>query len=198
MIKNKFFRIIDKISTYLLIPFVMIGILVSLFVLVTRNHGDIARVGNISFAKILSSSMKSDEHSDFDKGKIVALEKVNYHDLAIGDIIAFYEYVENKDNEFLYSRIIFHRIIEILEDKDGEVFVRTKGDNNYVPDNPIHHDFIIGRYTSNHKLLLSGVEFFTSKLAIFMFVIVPASVLFFMETLTLSYLLDSSEETYEA
>ncbi len=66
----------------------------------------------------------------------------SFNDLRVGDIIVF-----NRPDGG--DRVIVHRIIEILEGRDGDRIIRTKGDANPSPipgtDFPITTDDYIGR-----------------------------------------------------
>ncbi len=56
---------------------------------------------------------------------MIIVESVNIDELKEGDIIAFDSHME--------MGIVAHRVIEVFE-KDGEIVVDTKGDNNEKPD----------------------------------------------------------------
>ena len=59
-------------------------------------------------------------------GDLVVVRKADVKDVKIGDIIVFYEPKTR-------SKIIIHRVIGRVEVR-GQVFLRTKGDNNSKPD----------------------------------------------------------------
>jgi len=66
----------------------------------------------------------------------------SFDDLKVGEIIVF-------DRPEGGDRVIVHRVVEIIEDRDGEIIIRTKGDANpsSIPgtDFPITGEDYIGR-----------------------------------------------------
>ena len=81
------------------------------------------------------------------KGDVAIVKKIddNYHQLKVGDVIAFrYQNV-----------VIVHRIINIVQDRDKYYFY-TKGDANVSEDKfAIESDMIVG--VVNHKIPLIGI-----------------------------------------
>ena len=59
-------------------------------------------------------------------GDLVVVKKANIEDVKVGDVIVFHEPREK-------SKIIIHRVVGRVKVR-GQVFLRTKGDNNSKPD----------------------------------------------------------------
>jgi signal peptidase len=82
----------------------------------------------------------------------------SFNELQVGEIIVFHR-PEGGD------RVIVHRIIEILEDRDGERILRTKGDANpsSIPgtDFPIQQEDYIGKVV----YVIPGVGIITQAIA---------------------------------
>jgi signal peptidase I len=89
---------------------------------------------------------------------LVVRDGNSYDDLKVGEIIVFHR-PEGGD------RVIVHRIVEILDGRNGERILRTKGDANpaSIPgtDFPIHKDDYIGKVV----YVIPGVGFITQAIA---------------------------------
>ena len=89
---------------------------------------------------------------------LVVRDGQSFDDLKVGEIIVFHR-PEGGD------RVIVHRIIEIVEGRDGDRVIRTKGDANpsSIPgtDFPITRDDYIGRVV----YVIPGVGFITQAIA---------------------------------
>lgn len=84
---------------------------------------------------VLSGSMESTIYT----GDLVFVKMVDVANIEINDIIAF----RNEED-----KVTTHRVIEIITE-DGEVFYKTKGDNNSVEDaNLVKTSSIEGKYIS--------------------------------------------------
>lgn len=89
---------------------------------------------------------------------LVVRDGQSFDELKVGEIIVFHR-PEGGD------RVIVHRIIEVLEGRDGERIIRTKGDANpsSIPgtDFPITKDDYIGKVV----YVIPGVGFITQAIA---------------------------------
>ena len=89
---------------------------------------------------------------------LVVRDGNSYDDLKVGEIIVFHR-PEGGD------RVIVHRIAEILDGRNGERILRTKGDANpaSIPgtDFPIHKEDYIGKVV----YVIPGVGFITQAIA---------------------------------
>ena len=84
---------------------------------------------------VLSGSMELTYHV----GSLVYVQKVDYHDLKVGDPIT---YMLDSDT------VVTHRIIEVLVDEEDPNTLRyfTQGDANDIPDGTsVHYKNIIGK-----------------------------------------------------
>ncbi len=70
-----------------------------------------------------------------DVGDIVVVQHVSPEELKVGDIVQYYS---------TEGYTITHRIIEIRETEEGEVFI-TKGDANEIADAPFTADRVVGK-----------------------------------------------------
>lgn len=83
-----FYNILGKIGDILLWPVLIISLLSSFFMLAQRGKNKVTSIFNISLVNILSGSMVND---GFNKGDIVITKRVNEKNVALGDVIAFYD-----------------------------------------------------------------------------------------------------------
>ena len=84
---------------------------------------------------VLSGSMEP----TYPVGSLVYVQKVDYHDLKVGDPIT---YMLDSDT------VVTHRIIEVLVDEENSDVIRyfTQGDANDIPDGTsVHYKNIIGK-----------------------------------------------------
>ena len=59
------------------------------------------------------------------EGDIVAWAPVDIKDVKTGDVIVFKSYIHWPD-----EKILVHRVSDVITNKDGEIRLETKGDNN--------------------------------------------------------------------
>ena len=114
-------------------------ILVLTFLLV----GVISGMFKYHMLAIVSNSMVP----EFSRGDAVLIEKINDKELGMlkkGDIIAFYD---------TSGRMVIHRIV-LIEDNNGEYFIKTKGDNNDSIDSwTLTNDNIYGKVLISLKYI---------------------------------------------
>jgi signal peptidase len=80
------------------------------------------------FMVVVSRSMEPTIHVN----DLIVIRGINILDVKVGDIIVF----KSPINPNMY---IVHRVVDIIK-KNGEIFLKTKGDNNPLPD-----PWLIGR-----------------------------------------------------
>lgn len=112
-IKNK--KRAKKVFKYVILNILIILFIINLILSFEEN----IHILGIYMFNIVSESMKP----TFEINDVVVVQKCTPSQLKIGDIITF-----EQD-----ERIISHRIIDIIKDKDDTKF-ETKGDNNKIPD----------------------------------------------------------------
>ena len=85
-----------------------------------------------------------------------------------------------------YTRIYFHRIIGVSVDETGTRFFKTKGDSNVSADvNLIREDLVVGRYVNTPVWIREVFKFCASSIGMMILVVVPLTVLIFMQMLSL-------------
>ena len=211
---EKFYKVFRILGNVLFIPFILMIILCSVLMYKSKIRNEVPSLFGYSAVKILSSSMEP----RFSKGDVVVVKKIDTNELKVGDIIAFYEYYEEVDENDLnnnahlyvsmntkttigsflgagttnanqqkaaknYSRVIFHRIVEISSPTNpsdeyyGKKFFRTQGDSNASPDEKwLMEDYVvgIGDETSKNTFIGKFFQFCTTVVGVIIMVIIPS------------------------
>ncbi len=150
----------EKISKIIKISILIIAIiLVAIIVKKIINKQEVPFITNTKAYIVLSGSMEP----EINIGDIVITTDVKQEDIKVGDIISF-----EKGN-----MMVTHRVTEI-EEENGIVTYKTKGDNNNAEDlGVITYDDIVGKYNSKIPKLGHLVLFIQQNLiaviAIFIF-----------------------------
>ncbi len=118
------------------------------------NPDKVPMVFNIAPLVVVSDSMTIDEKAGtgaFNKGDLIIIKKVDPKDLKKGDIVTYM----TSDGE-----VITHRIIELVETKDGRPAFETKGDASLGVDYyAVTYNQIVGIYHSRIPNLGNVAEF---------------------------------------
>jgi len=195
--KSKISKIFNIISYCLLIPIFLMFLSMIGSILITKLTIGVPMVFNYSLLTISSGSMKD---AGFDVGDRVFIKKTNPKNYTTGDIIAFYDYVDpfclnpyqvtndNKpDKKPKRTRIVFHEIIDVLQDKDGKNWYITKGTNNVNQDrNIIYENYVIGEYQPLSEKAINVLNFIFSIKGALIFVVLPCTIIIFIDCYTLT------------
>ncbi|MBR3838961.1 MAG: signal peptidase I [Clostridia bacterium] len=118
---HKVLTIIGSILCVILIPILIINI--TLIAKSYINKDEVPSIGGMVPLIVLTDSMVPEIYS----GDLIICKAADAEDIKVNDVISFFDPVGNG------TSIVTHRVIEILED-DGEIFFRTRGDNNNTED----------------------------------------------------------------
>ena len=118
---NKVLTVIGSVLCVLLIPILIIN--VTLIVKSFVNKDEVPSIGNTMPLIVLTDSM----HPEIESGDLIICKTADAADIKVNDVISFFDPAGNG------TSIVTHRVIEIVE-KDGELFFRTRGDNNNTED----------------------------------------------------------------
>ena len=168
-----------------------------------------------SYVRVMSNSMSTPAYKDgeqitdgFERNDIVVLERKNVSEIEVGDIIAFYycslpisdfngsdEINDFKtgsnlpeDLDTANTQIIFHQVINIQVDSEGNVWFRTQGTSNASPDRYTRADYVVGVYTDSG--LAGFLEFISSSTGIIVLVVIPSCVVLLMLLLNIIQIVD--------
>ncbi len=118
---HKVLTIIGSILCVILIPILIINI--TLIAKSYINKDEVPSIGGAFPLIVLTDSMVPEIYS----GDLIICKTADAEDIEVNDVISFFDPAGNG------TSIVTHRVIEILED-DGEIFFRTRGDNNNTED----------------------------------------------------------------
>ena len=141
---------------------------------------------------VVSGSMRD---AGFEVGDKAFIKQTEANELAVGDYIAFFDYVdpahprpatiangEKPTSNPRKNRIVFHEIIKIETDANGDLWFRTKGTNNASADyNVIYQDYVIGKHVDDGKGIVKFFKFVNSTTGIVLLVIIPCVIILFRD-----------------
>ena len=191
------FKIINIGLYCLLIPSLIFFFAMAVSFIVSKSKTGIPMFLNYAVLTVSSGSMVD---RGFEVGDQVLVKRVPAETLEVGDYIAFFDFVDPDCKtpdavtstlkpypKALTSRRIFHEIIEILTDVNGERWFRTKGSNNALPDgNIIYENYVIGQYQRSSQAMNNFLGFLFSLNGAIVFVIVPCGIILCKDSFTLA------------
>lgn len=206
-------RVLGIITDICIYPIVILAIIISGVMMVTRIENRAVPIFGFTFVRVLSGSMTA---GGYNVGDVVILRDIDKKKLDVGDVIAFYRFQDNfdptrsqlvkvedisnpptpssdadvcgtktkQDAIKAEASIIFHRIIGVYQASDGTRFFETKGDSNSSSDGIlIREEFVIGRDIGTPKWILKVFAFCFSSKGIIFLVIIPLGILIFVQLL---------------
>lgn len=139
--RDKVFTIIGIVLCVLLIPMLIIN--VTMIVKSYINKDEVPGFMGVTPLIVLTDSMVDVIYS----GDLILCTDVAPEDVAVGDIISFFDPASSA------GVVVTHRVIEIIENEDGTLSFRTKGDNNNTEDKkPVPQESLVGKY----KMRIAG------------------------------------------
>ena len=187
---EKFRKVFRVLADVIFVPFIIIILISSILMFKSKINNEVPSLFGYSAVKILSNSMEPNYH----EGQVVLIKKVDPKKLNVGDVIAFYQYMDINDEENSkdYSVVIFHRIVdktEILNSEDenyGKIFFQTQGDNNtYVDEHWVMEDYVVGVLSSDNSFVSNFFNFCTSTGGIILLIIIPCLAIIVIVTINL-------------
>lgn len=204
---KEFYSKFNNIASYcFFVPLFLLFLSMTISLFVSKKNIGIPMIFNYAIITISSGSM---EDAGFEVGEKTIIKRSNPENYSIGDIIAFYDYVDpfcfnpyqvtqtvKPKEKAKVSRIVFHEIVNIIEDIDGKKWFVTKGTNNALPDrNIIYQNYVLGEYQELSDNFVSFVNFTLSIKGALIFVVTPCSIIIFKDCYTLiGLIMELSEE----
>ena len=100
---------------------------------------------------VLTDSM----YPEIKSGDIIICKDISPEDVKVGDVISFFDPADKNG-----VAVVTHRVIEIITD-DGELYFRTKGDNNNTDDKiAVPAENLVGLWTETRFAGLGHVALF--------------------------------------
>ena len=104
---------------------------------------------------------------EIESGDLIICHTVDAKDVKVNDIISFFDPAGNG------TSIVTHRVVEIVE-KDGELFFRTRGDNNNTEDKElVPAENLVGIYQMRIAGLGHVAMFMQSTAGLIVCVVLP-------------------------
>jgi signal peptidase len=120
-VTHRVLTIVGTVLCIILIPILLINI--TLIAKSYINKDEVPSIGGTFPLIVLTDSMVPEIYS----GDLIICKTADAEDIEVNDVISFFDPAGNG------TSIVTHRVIEIVED-DGEIFFRTRGDNNNTED----------------------------------------------------------------
>lgn len=118
---HKILTIVGTVLCIILIPILLINL--TLIGKSYINKDEVPSIGGYMPLIVLTDSM----YPDIESGDLIICHTADAEDIKVNDVISFFDPAGNG------TSIVTHRVIEIVEE-DGEIFFRTRGDNNNTED----------------------------------------------------------------
>ena len=135
--KQRTLTIIGIVLCVILVPILIVNctLIIKSFI----NKDEVPDFAGVVPLIVLSDSM----YPDIKKGDLIIAKATDTNDIAVGDVISFYAAEDD------YTTIWTHKVIEVIEEENGEVKFRTQGINNPTPDGKLREaDKIVGKWNN--------------------------------------------------
>ena len=131
---HKLLTVIGTVLCVILIPILIINL--TLIAKSFLNKDEVPSVGGMLPLIVLTDSM----YPKIESGDLIICNMVEAQDIKVNDVISFFDPAGNG------TSIVTHRVVEIFEE-NGEIFFRTRGDNNNTDDKePVPAENLVGIY----------------------------------------------------
>lgn len=199
-------RIFNLVLDIVFFPILIFATCFSLSLIITKITKGVPMVFGYAMITVVSGSMRD---AGFEVGDKAFIKQVAANELAVGDYIAFFDYVdpdhprpstiangEKPTSNPRKNRIVFHEIIKIETDANGDLWFRTKGtDNRSADNNVIYQDYVIGKHVDDGKGIVKFFKFVNSTTGIVLLVVVPCTIILFRDCYELmSMIFEYSDE----
>lgn len=185
---EKIGRILDIVLNVVFVPILILVAIFSLSIMITRVTNGVPSVFGYTQIQIISGSMQD---AGFKIGETYYVKSQDPATLQVGDYIAFFQdYDPNCSSPSMVTpsnrpaqkasdaRILFHEIVAIEIDLNGERWFTTQGTNNENPDSvKIYQNYVIGKWVEEETFWTSLISFVTSPIGIVCLSVVPCSLI---------------------
>ncbi len=161
-------KIKNTITTVVLILAVLLCLFIAIQVMTTGR----VSVFGFSLFRVVTGSMEP----QIPVGSLLWCQDTEIDAVAVDDIVCFY----SQEGQ-LQGKVITHRVIQIMEGTDGQIWLETKGDANAVSDvQYVIADNLIGKvvYHAGEGNILSDIlTFLTSKIGFLGCIVFPCLII---------------------
>ena len=88
---SKWLEVLDSVTNIIIIPILVLSVICSIVMINAKRNNSVPNIFGYSLVTILSESMVE---SGFDVDDTVMVKKIETDEIQIGDVIAFYRYIE--------------------------------------------------------------------------------------------------------
>lgn len=160
-VAHKIFTVIGTIMCIILIPILIMNL--TLIVKSYTNKNDVPSIGGYLPLIVLTNSM----YPEIESGDLIICHTSDAEDIKENDVIAFFDPAGNG------TSIVTHRVIELVTE-DGELFFRTRGDNNNTEDKDlVPADSLVGVYQTRINGAGNIAMFMQSTTGLIICVVLP-------------------------
>ena len=193
---EKIGRILDIVLNVIFVPILIFVAIFSLSIMITKVTNGVPSVFGYTQIQIISGSMQD---AGFKIGETYYVKSINPAELKArddetgqrGDYIAFFQdFDPNCSSPSMVTptnrpaqkasdaRILFHEIVAIEIDANGERWFTTQGSNNENADSvKIYQNYVIGRWVEESNFWTDLISFVTSPIGIVCLSVVPCSLI---------------------
>ena len=166
-------KIISTVVNVLVTVILVLVVFITINILLSGNKGYTSFFGT-AYMSVATDSMDGNEPDSFPAHTLIRvkiLDDEQKKNLEIGDIITFYDYGIEPGQRVINT----HRIVSI-EEINGEIYYRTKGDNPNAGTDEVQRQAasVIGIYKGKVPLLGPLVYFFHTSTGFFVIVVIPS------------------------
>ncbi len=166
-VSHKVFTAIGIVLCVILIPILVVNI--TLIIKSKTDKDKVPGIGGVIPLIVLTESM----NPVIKGGDLVICRSIAPEDVKAEDIIAFFDPADLNTSDG--RSVVTHRVKEIIRDeKTGELFFRTKGDNNNIEDRVlVPAENLVGKYKSRIPVVGHIAMFMKSTPGLIVCVVVP-------------------------
>ena len=168
-------KILNIVVDVIIVIILMISLLVVVLSITSKSSG-VPNIFGIAPLSVESESMKDAINpGDLIFTKITNGEKTDFKE---NDIVTFHQTINGED------KLNTHRIVEVLE-SNGETVYKTKGDNNFDPDEELKAaSQIVAQYTGAKIPFIGGfLSYIRTQTGFFLCILLPMILFFVYEAI---------------
>ncbi len=168
-------KILNIVVDVIIVIILMISLLVVVLSITSKSSG-VPNIFGIAPLSVESESMKDAINpGDLIFTKITNGEKTDFKE---NDIVTFHQTINGED------KLNTHRIVEVLE-SNGETVYKTKGDNNFDPDEELKAaSQIVAQYTGAKIPFIGGfLSYIRTQTGFFLCILLPMIIFFVYEAI---------------
>lgn len=146
-------RVLHKIKNIVLVIFFVILAFVIATTVISRVNGSVPKVFGYSILRVSSGSMQP----ALKVGEVIIVADCRVEDIRSGDIITY-----KALSGTMAGELVTHRVVQAPYERNGEMYLRTKGDSNDTDDGDIKSSQVYGKLVTTVPILNMLYDFFVT------------------------------------